>query len=298
MKKLAAGVLAAFVLTSPARASSPGGFGLAVLVDGVERPEYVANGTIYVEALRGREYALRITNPLNVRVAVALAVDGLNTIDAKHTAAWGARKWVLAPYETIVLSGWQVNEATARKFYFTGERSSYGAFLGKTENLGVIEAVFYSEKQPYREAQISPWRNRRDASKDEERGTGRTGGTDSSKAGEPAGEGDGLGSVLDGRTSQAAPDSSGAKEKAAASPAPSSYLSEEYAATGIGTRTDHGVTAVSIDLEPRPVATVRLRYEFRPELVKLGVLSPRPDPLGRREAASGFGSWCPEPPGR
>src|SRR5262249_15258512 len=88
-----------------------------------------------------RDYVLRVTNPLPYRVAVALSVDGLNTIDAKHTDAWGATKWVLGPYESTVIPGWQVNGSTARRFTFTSEKRSYGAWLGKTEDLGVIEAV-------------------------------------------------------------------------------------------------------------------------------------------------------------
>ena len=41
--------------------------------------------SLYVEAMRGASYALRLTNPTPYRVAVALSVDGLNTIDARHT---------------------------------------------------------------------------------------------------------------------------------------------------------------------------------------------------------------------
>src|SRR5213078_562122 len=92
--------------------------------------------------------SLRITNPTPYRVAVALSVDGLNTIDARHTDARSATKWVLGPYESTEISGWQVNDRTARSFFFTGERRSYGAALGQTENLGVIEAVFYRERRP------------------------------------------------------------------------------------------------------------------------------------------------------
>ena len=40
-------------------------------------------------------------------VAVALSVDGLNTIDAKRTTSFDASKWILGPYETITLDGWQ-----------------------------------------------------------------------------------------------------------------------------------------------------------------------------------------------
>ncbi len=132
---------------APAAASTGGaGFGLSVVVNGAARPEYAERGTLYVEAIRGRNYALRITNPLPVRVAVALSVDGLNTIDARHAPAWESRKWILGPYETVVIEGWQVSGDAARRFVFTGEKDSYGAHLGETENLGVIEAVFFRER--------------------------------------------------------------------------------------------------------------------------------------------------------
>src|ERR1035441_4222485 len=76
-------------------------------------------------------------------------VDGWNTIDSRRTTARDAHKWVLAPYETVVIPGWQVSSAASRKFVFTGERGSYGAALGKTQDLGVIEAVFFRERLPY-----------------------------------------------------------------------------------------------------------------------------------------------------
>ena len=221
--------------------------GVAVIAGGAERPEYFANGTTYIEALRGRNYTLRISNPTGHRVAVALSVDGLNTIDAQHTDGWSAAKWVLDPYESIDINGWQVSDSTARRFVFTGERQSYGAALGQTQNLGVIEAIFYRERMPPPcitcEYRAQP--------RDEE--------------GAPAG---------------------------AAAPAPK--LSDDYAATGMGDRTRHDVTSVNIDLEPQPIATVRIRYEFRPQLVKLGILPPEPSPLARREKARGFERYCPD----
>ena len=80
-----------------------------------------------------------------------------------------------------------------------------------------------------------------------------------------------------------------------------SALSDEYAATGIGGRHDNEVEWVNLELEKEPAAVLRLRYEFRPALEKLGVLAPLPLPPGleRREHASGFsGRYCPEPPAR
>ncbi len=122
-------------------------FQLDVLVNGRPLPEYYARGRTYVEALQGAEYELRVRNPSADRVAVALSVDGLNTIDARHTSAWNASKWVIEPYQTITISGWQMSSERARRFYFTNERDSYGAKLGQTANLGVISAVFFRERR-------------------------------------------------------------------------------------------------------------------------------------------------------
>ena len=74
---------------------------------------------------------------------------------------------------------------------------------------------------------------------------------------------------------------------------------DEYAATGMGRRTGHAVTQVWLDLEDAPAQTVNIRYEFYPQLVRLGILPPAPtaDPLQRRERAHGFApGFCPEPP--
>src|ERR1700716_1103428 len=123
-------------------------FEMEILVDGRPLEEYVARGTTYVEALAGAEYEVRVRNPLPYRVAVALSVDGLNTIDARHTSAWNASKWVIEPYGTINISGWQMSSERARRFYFTSERDSYRAKLGQTANLGIISAVFFRERRP------------------------------------------------------------------------------------------------------------------------------------------------------
>ena len=67
----------------------------------------------------------------------------------------------------------------------------------------------------------------------------------------------------------------------------------------MGRRTDHVVTQVRLDLEDVPAHTVNIRYEFRPQLVQLGILPAAPvhDPLQRRERARGFEpGFAPVPP--
>jgi hypothetical protein len=235
-----------------------------ILVDGTSQRRYAHDGRWYVEALKGREYAIRLQNPYGVRVAVALSVDGLNTIDARETTAATARKWVLDPFATVTISGWQTSQTEARRFEFTTEEKSYGRALGKTGNLGVISAVFFKE----RGAQV-----RRDS---HESADGRARAPHA-----PAPQ-----------SSASAQEPSAAVEK--------SQADEEYAATGMGRRTGHVVTRVWLDLEQTPVQTVNIRYEFRPQLVRLGIL-PRGaevDPLKRRERAQGFeDSYAPVQPG-
>ncbi len=242
-------LLALLLVCGTAAASNSGGFGVAVLVEDAERPEFAARGNVYIEAIRGANYSLRLTNPTPYRVAVALSVDGLNTIDAKHTDPWNAAKWILEPYGSTVISGWQVNDRTARRFFFTGEKDSYGAALGQTENLGVIEAVFYRQRQR-KLSRFVP--SAEQSSKD------------------------------------AAPSAAGASAGAAAP-------SDEYAGTGMGGRTRHEVELVEVELEKTPAASVRIRYEFHQQLVRLGVLPRGETPLDRRERARGFGNFCPEP---
>src|SRR5258708_17853319 len=119
-----------------------------ILVDGAPQPRYAHEGRWYVEARKGREYAIQLRNPYAVRVAVALSVDGLNTIDARETTAADARKWVLGPYETVTISGWQTSQTEARRFEFTTHGRSYGQALGKTANLGAISPAFFREPVP------------------------------------------------------------------------------------------------------------------------------------------------------
>ncbi len=246
------------VVMSAAQVRHPVGY-IEILVDGVAQRRYAHEGRSYVEARKGKEYAIRLRNPYPVRVAVALSVDGLNTIDARQTTAAAARKWVLEPYGTVTISGWQTSQTEARRFEFTTEERSYGHALGKTANLGVISAVFFKER-------------------------GSTLMTEASK---------------DSRQPSAAAPSAGLEGQRADASANRAKREEEYAATGMGGRTDHAVTQVRMDLEDAPAQSVNIRYEFRAQLVKLGVVPPPVATAGkleRRERARGFEpGFCPEP---
>jgi hypothetical protein len=248
-------------------------FQIEVLVNGRRVPEYAARGRRYIEAQEGAEYELRIHNPLPTRVAVALAVDGLNTIDARHTSAWDAHKWVIEPYGTIEIGGWQMSSSSARRFYFTTERDSYAAKLGQSANVGVISAVFFRERRPIVVTPVTP--GPRPLYKDSDR-------VRTPEAG----------------ASGEAQESNRSEQKSRSAevyPAPD----DESAATGIGRSVRNDVQWIKMDLDSRPVSDVTIRYEYRAGLVKLGILPreyPRPEVIDRRERARGFEPrYCPEP---
>ena len=261
------------------------GFEVEILVDGRPLEEYNARGKSYVEALAGAEYEVRIRNPFPYRVAVSLSVDGLNSIDARHTTAWNASKWVIEPYGTINISGWQMSSERARRFYFTSERDSYGAKLGQTSNLGVVSAVFFRERRSY-PVTIAPPPRPRPIYEEDGRRRGAEAPTAGSSAQSSVEKSDktrtGQDSVAQGR-GQAVPQSD-----------------DEYAATGIGRSVHNDVRWVNMELDSRPAGEVVIRYEYYSALVRLGVLPrpyPRPDTLRRREAARGFEDrrFSPEP---
>jgi hypothetical protein len=259
----------------PEPVATENGFSVEVLVNGRPLGEYAGRGRRYVEALENAEYELRIRNPSGSRVAVALAVDGLNSIDARHTRAWDAHKWVIEPYGTIHVRGWQMSSENARRFYFTTERDSYAAKLGQASNVGLITAVFFRERRPVTITQATPPERR------------------------PPYKEDGIrdqNSPAPGTTGESSR-SEGGRDAAKSRPYP--LPDDESAATGIGRSVRNDVQWVKMDLDSRPAGEITIRYEYRASLVRLGIIPrdyPRPDVLDRRERAQGFEpKYCPQP---
>lgn len=283
--------LLAGLLALPALAAESRGFEVSVLVDGYRVSEYPWQGRTYVEALRGRPFTLRVSNPTAERVAVAISVDGRNVVDAKRTGERSATKWVLDPWQTLDIPGWQVSGDTARRFFFTDTARSYAKWLGDTSNVGTIEAVFFRGR---RRAPPIALESPRD--KDWEGRAGAEGGTPQNA---PATRDE---AARERSQTSPEPTSDARKAQRPAPPAAGSIRpdrleeSDGYAATGIGERTSNPVQWVRFEEDPTPAARIALRYEFRRELVRLGVLSRGGDDLSSREHATGFSrEYAPDP---
>lgn len=125
------------------------------IVDDMEgiKPEASKYGRPFITAAKGENYSVRLYNPLPVRVAVNLTVDGLNSITGKPCGITDGEKWMIDPYSSVTIPGWQVSGADARRFFFTDKPKSYakwrGDMLGKdlSANCGVIGAAYFWNQQ-------------------------------------------------------------------------------------------------------------------------------------------------------
>jgi len=168
-----------------------------------------------------------------------LFVDGLNTIDASRSSAWDASKWVVGPYQTITIRGWQMDSDYARRFYFTTERDSYAAKLGQRNNLGVISAVFYRERRPV----ITPPPPCRQPCPQPYPGHYP------------------MPRPIDREDSQSTANAGASAEAPTARAEKSTRLKDE-AATGIGRSIHNDVRYIDMDLESRPAAEVTICYDY------------------------------------
>jgi len=111
--------------------------------------EYRYSSENVIRVKEGKEYSIVVSNPLPVQVAAAVTVDGLNTIDGKRTTASEAQKWIIEPYSSITISGWQTSDSSLRKFVFTKEGASYANWKGLrdrkdyVQNLGMIGVAYF-----------------------------------------------------------------------------------------------------------------------------------------------------------
>ena len=125
-------------------------------------PEVRKNGRPWLQVQPGSEYSIVIYNPLPVRVAVAVTIDGLNSVDGKRTTPDKAQKWMIDANSSITLRGWQTDQGSLRRFIFTDENNSYAEWKGKrdrknyTRNLGVIGIAYFWNSAELRAALRPP----------------------------------------------------------------------------------------------------------------------------------------------
>jgi len=124
-----------------------------VLIEGQPAPLYFAPARWdrrYVQALRGRHYALRVTNRTGRRIGVLLAVDGLNVVSGERSRLRRDESmYVLDPWESATIRGWRTSLEQVRQFVFVDEERSYAERTGQANgDMGWIRVLAFDERRP------------------------------------------------------------------------------------------------------------------------------------------------------
>jgi hypothetical protein len=103
----------------------------------------------YLEAKKGENYGIVITNSTLERVGVVIGVDGRNIITGKRSELRNNEAmYIVNAYESVRYDGWRTSNDQVHRFYFTDEADSYSVkTFGDTSAMGVIAVAVYREKQ-------------------------------------------------------------------------------------------------------------------------------------------------------
>jgi len=233
---------------------------------------------VYAEAVKGEHYRIEVTNRLNRRVGVVIAVDGRNIISGgKSWMKNSERMYILEPYGSGEFSGWRSSNDRINRFYFTDVPDSYAAAFGDESAMGVISVSAFPEVQRF---QPPPQIHSRAYPERQHDLYGRgNGAADRAEAAPPA----------------AAPAPAGEMSTNRAAKAESKSL--ESAGTGYGYEEYSPVQIVTFEPESRAVETIHFKYEWKATLCKLGVLQCDRPPRHKPNRLWDYGGYAPPPPG-
>ena len=188
----------------------------------------------YVEAVKGGRYSIQVANKSGRRIGVVIAVDGRNIINGKKSdLKRDERMYIIGPYESNTFEGWRTSMDRTNRFYFTEQSDSYAEkVFADASAIGTIALAVYREKLP----DIIPYSE-----------------TPSRMNEAPAG------------AAPYAPGESRSADKA--------YRKKgEEAGTGFGETTYSPVRVVHFEPEHVPAEKVVLKYEWRSELCRKGII--------------------------
>jgi hypothetical protein len=189
----------------------------------------------YLEAVKGQRYSIQITNKSDRRIGVVIAVDGRNIIGGKKSDLLrNERMYIIGPYDTNTFEGWRTGMDRTNRFYFTEQSDSYAEkVFADASAMGTIALVVYKEKIP----QIVPHAD-----------------MSFQKREAPA---------------AAAPSASGESRAAGKH----KVEEREQAGTGFGETSYSPAHVVQFDPEPTMAGKIVLKYEWRSELCRKGIIS-------------------------
>ncbi len=202
----------------------------------------------YMEATRGDRYSINVANRSDSQIGVVIAVDGRNIISGmKSDLKPHERMYIIAPHATHTFEGWRTGMDRTNRFYFTEQSDSYAErVFSDASAMGTIAVAVYRER--FRERVYhSP---------------------------EPTGmKKDQAGSAVPS-PAVPAPAARAPMESRAADRLEEKV--KEQAGTGFGETTYSPSRIVSFEPERVVADRIVLKYEWRSELCKKGIISCEP----------------------
>jgi hypothetical protein len=187
----------------------------------------------YLEAVKGNRYSIQVTNKSDRRVGVVIAVDGRNIVSGKKSdLKRDERMYIIGPHETNTFEGWRTAMDRTNRFYFTEQSDSYAEKV-----FADASAMGTIALAVYRERapEITPRSDTPHRMKEA-----------------PAG------------AAPPAPNESRATDRI--------EKKSEKAGTGFGETTYSPAYVVQFDPEHTPAEKVVLKYEWRSELCRKGII--------------------------
>ena len=258
MKKIIVIVLLAVVMGAAGAGASVVGNAVEVRIvsdDGRMLPVFPVKMSrdvrkVYAEAIKGDHYRIEVTNRLNRRVGLVIAVDGRNIISG--TKSWlknSERMYILEPYGSGAFTGWRTAQDRIHRFYFTDVPDSYAAAFNDESAMGVIAVAVYPEVRRCRLPTPLP---------------------QTTPSYERDREGKGVDAANKAQADRAAPSASGMRMKQDAA---RSEQAMESAGTGYGRDEYSPSRIVAFEPERQAAETLYLKYEWRSTLCKMGVIA-------------------------
>jgi hypothetical protein len=256
-------------------------------VDGATAPLYFAPGRFdrrYLQAFAGRNYSIVLRNNTGNRIAVLLAVDGLNAVNGEITSLRSSEPmYVLDAWQTATIPGWRTSLDEVRRFVFVDEKRSYAERTGQSNSdMGWIRVLAFRE-QPKLQAFMPRWGSMKSLYRD--------GGPSAPRAEAPQ-------SAPEARAPQATEELAPAPTRArSAVPEAQDHLARgeapqgSFPGTGWGERRTDRVQRVEFKPDPVAVDHLIFRYEYASGLRALGIVPMGErwrDRLGERDGDMGF----------
>ena len=188
----------------------------------------------YMEAVKGQRYSIQVTNRSSRGIGVVIAVDGRNIIDGKKSdLERNERMYIIGAHETNTFEGWRTGLDRTNRFYFTEQSDAYAEkVFSDASAMGTIALAVYREKLP----EIIPY--------------------------------SGSSSRLKEAPSEAAPGASAGSRSADRA----EQKKTQEAGTGFGETTYSPARMVHFDPEHTTAEKIVLKYEWRSELCRKGIL--------------------------